>query len=100
VAVLKSGSEVSPPSAGGPTKLLGHVQSLLKLGTVQEPKLGLSDAKPVIHLKRIKRLSEQRRVRCQEVGVGGVQHLLVVQLMASSVHEVLRQHLHEFILRG
>jgi hypothetical protein len=35
VAVLKSGGEVSPPSTAGPTKLLGPVQSLLELGTVQ-----------------------------------------------------------------
>jgi hypothetical protein len=34
-------------------KLLGHIQSLLELGTVQEPKLGLSDANPVIHLERV-----------------------------------------------
>jgi hypothetical protein len=27
VAALKSGGEVSPLSTGGPTKLLGHVQS-------------------------------------------------------------------------
>jgi hypothetical protein len=53
VAILKSGGEVSPPSTGRPTKLLGHVYSLLELGTVQEPKLGLGDVKLVIHLKRI-----------------------------------------------
>jgi hypothetical protein len=34
VASLKSGGEVSPPSTGGPMKLLGHIQSLLELGTV------------------------------------------------------------------
>jgi hypothetical protein len=34
VAVLKSGGEVSPPSTSGPMKLLGRVQSLLKLGIV------------------------------------------------------------------
>jgi hypothetical protein len=34
VAVLKSGGEVSPPSIGGPTKLMGHVHSLLELNTV------------------------------------------------------------------
>jgi hypothetical protein len=44
VVVVKSGGEVSPPSTGKHMKLLGHVQSLLELGTVQEPKLGLSDA--------------------------------------------------------
>jgi hypothetical protein len=39
VAVAKSGDVVSPPSTSGPMKLLGHVQSLLELSTVQEPKL-------------------------------------------------------------
>jgi hypothetical protein len=34
VVVVKSGGEVSPPSTGGPTNLLGHVQSILKLGTM------------------------------------------------------------------
>jgi hypothetical protein len=100
VAILKSGGVASPPSTDGPTKLLGCVQSLLELSIMQEPKLGLSDAKPVIHLKRIKRRSEHRRVRHQEASVGGPQHLLVVRLMASSVHEVLCQHLHEFVLCG
>jgi hypothetical protein len=63
VAVTNSGGEVSPPRTGGPTKLLGHVQSPLELGIVQEPKLGLSDAKAVIRLKRIRHLGERRRVR-------------------------------------
>jgi hypothetical protein len=43
VALLKSGGEVSPPSTGGPMKLLGRIQSLLELSIVQEPKLGLSN---------------------------------------------------------
>jgi hypothetical protein len=100
VVVLKSGGEVSPPSTSGPTKLLGHIQSHLELGTVQEPKLGLGDAKPIIRLKRIRCLGEQRRVHRLGVGVGGVQHLLVVWLTASLVHEVLCQHPHELILCG
>jgi hypothetical protein len=62
VAVLKSGKVASPPSTGGPTKLLGCKQSFLELGIVQEPKLGLGDAKPVIRLKRIRCLDEQQRV--------------------------------------
>jgi hypothetical protein len=63
VAAVKSGSEVSQPSTGKPVKLLGHVQSLLELSTVQQPKLGLDDAKPVIRLKRISHLGERWRVR-------------------------------------
>jgi hypothetical protein len=55
VAVPKSGDEVSPPSIGRLTKLLGCIQSLLELGTVQEPKLELGDAKLVINLERIRR---------------------------------------------
>jgi hypothetical protein len=72
VAVLKSGVVACPPSTGRPTKLLSYVQSLLELSTVQEPKLGLDDVKPVIRLKRIRCLGEHWRVRCQEVGVGGL----------------------------
>jgi hypothetical protein len=94
--MLKSGGEVSPLSTGGPTKLLGRVQSVLGLSTVQEPKPGLSNAKPIIHLERIRCPGEQQRVRHQEVSVGGVNHQLVVWL----VHEVLRQHSHELVLCG
>jgi hypothetical protein len=66
---------------------------------VQEPKHGLGDVKPVIRLKRIRCRGEHRKVRHQEVGVG-LQHLLVVWLTVSSVHEVLCQHSHELILHG
>jgi hypothetical protein len=88
VAVLKSGGEVGPPSFGGPTKLLGYVQSLLELSTLQEPKLEHGDAKLVIYLERISRLGEKQSVHRQEVGVG-VHHRLVVWLVHSTVHEVL-----------
>jgi hypothetical protein len=81
-------------------KLLGYVQSLLELRTVQEPKHRLGDVKPVIHLKWIRCLGEHRRVHRQEVGVGGLQHLLVVWLTASLVHEVLHQHPYELIVCG
>jgi hypothetical protein len=50
VAILNSGGEVSPPSTRGSMKLLGCEQSLLELSVLQKPKLGLDDAKPVIHL--------------------------------------------------
>jgi hypothetical protein len=65
VAFLKSGGELSPPSTGGPRKLLGCVQSPVELSIVQEPKLGLGDAKPVICLKQFKQLGEWQRVCCQ-----------------------------------
>jgi hypothetical protein len=100
VVILKSGGKISPPSTGGPMKLQGHVHSLLELGIVQQPKLGLDDAKPIICLKWISRLGEQWWVCCQEVGVGGVHHRLVVWLAHSTMHEVLHQHLHELILCG
>jgi hypothetical protein len=51
-------------------KLLGHLQSLLELGTVQKPKLELDDVKPVIHLKWISHLGKCRRVHHQVVSVG------------------------------
>jgi hypothetical protein len=100
VVIARSGGEVSSPSTGRPTKQLGHIQSLLELSTVWQPKLGLGDVKPVIHLKRIRCLGERRRVRRQEVNVGGVHHWLVVWLAHFMVHEVLRQHSHELILPG
>jgi hypothetical protein len=100
VAVLKSGSEVSPLSTHRATKLLGRVQSLLELGIVQQLKLGLDDAKLDICLKWISRLGERRRVRHQEVIAGGVHHRLVMQLAHSTVDEVLHQHPHELVLRG
>jgi hypothetical protein len=50
VAILNSGSEVSPPSTRGSTKLLGYEQSVPDLSAVQKPKLGLDDAKSVICL--------------------------------------------------
>jgi hypothetical protein len=100
VGVLKSGGEVSPPSIGRPTILLGYIQSLVELSTVQELKLGLGDANPVIHLERIRHLGEQHRVHHQEVGAGRVHDRLVVGLVHSPVNEVLCQHPHEYILCG
>jgi hypothetical protein len=100
VAILRSGGEVSLPSIGRTTKLLGYIQSLLELSIVQEPKLGLGDAKPIIRLKLIRCLSEQRRVCHQEVSIGGVHQCLVVWLAHSKVHEVLCQHPHELVMRG
>jgi hypothetical protein len=52
VAVAKSGGEFSPQSTGGLMKLLGHVQSLLELDIVQEPKLGLELQNPQAHQGR------------------------------------------------
>jgi hypothetical protein len=81
-------------------KLMGCVQSLLELSTVQEHKVGLGDVELVIRLERIRRLDEQQRVHHQEVSVGGVHHRLVVWLAHSTVHKVLHQHPHELILCG
>jgi hypothetical protein len=67
---------------------------------VQESKLELGDAKPIIRLKWISRLGEHLRVRHQEVGVGGVHHQWVGWLAPSTVHEDLCQHLHELIMCG
>jgi hypothetical protein len=44
VAITKSGSVVHLPGTDGPTKLLGHVLSLLTLCIVQEPKHGVDSA--------------------------------------------------------
>jgi hypothetical protein len=63
VVVLNRCGEVIPPSTRESTKLLGREQSLLVVSTVQQPKLGLDDVKPVIHLQRISRIDKRRRVR-------------------------------------
>jgi hypothetical protein len=78
VAILNGDGEVSPPSTHGSMKLLGREQSLLDLGAVQKPKLGLDDAKPVIRLQRIHCLYKRQRVHRQEVGVGSLHPWLAV----------------------
>jgi hypothetical protein len=100
VAILKSGSEVIPPSTRESTKLLGRNQRLLNLGAVQKHKRGLDDAKPVIRLQWINCLSKCQRVRRQEVGVGSLHPWLAVGWVCLTLHEVLCQHPHELILCG
>jgi hypothetical protein len=100
VAVLNDGGEVSPPITHGSTKLLGREQGLLDLDAVQKPKLELDDAKLVIHLQRISCLGKHQRVCRQEVGVGSLHFLLVMGRALLTLHEVLRQHPHELVLRG
>jgi hypothetical protein len=100
VAILNGGGEVSPPSTRGSMKLLGREQGLLDLGAVQKPKLGLNDAKPVIHLQEINYLSKHCRVCRQEVGVGSLHPWLAVGRACLTLHEVLRQHPHELVLWG
>jgi hypothetical protein len=100
VAILKSSGEVSPPSTHGPTKLLGHEQSLLELSAVQKSKLGLNVAEPAIHLQRISRLGERRSVHHQKVGIGGLHPWLPMGRAHLTLHEVLHQHSHELVLCG
>jgi hypothetical protein len=100
VVVLNSGGEVSPPSTHGSTKLLGCEQSLLELNAMQQSKLGLEDAKPVIRFQWISCLSKHQRVRCQEVDVGSLHPWLAVGRAHHTLHEVLHQHPHELVLRG
>jgi hypothetical protein len=100
VAVLNSGGEVGTLSTHGSTKLLGREQDLLDLGALQKPKHGLNDAKPVFRLQRIDCLNKCRRVRHQEVSVGGLHPWLVVGWVHLTLHEVLRQHPQELVLRG
>jgi hypothetical protein len=66
-----SGGVVGPPCAGVTLQLLCDEESLLQLGAVQEPELGLYHPKPVVGLQRLSYLGEERRVRCHEVAVGG-----------------------------
>jgi hypothetical protein len=66
-----SGGVVGPPRAGITPQLLRGEEGLLHLGAAQEPKLGLHHPKPVVGLKGLSCLGEERRVRTCEVAVGG-----------------------------
>jgi hypothetical protein len=46
-------------------------EGFLHFGAAQEPKLGLHDPKPVVSLKRLSCLGEERRMRNREIAVGG-----------------------------
>jgi hypothetical protein len=100
VAILNSGSEISPPSTRGFIKLLGHEKGLLELSVVQKPKLGLDDVKPVIHIPWISQLIKHQRVHHQEVGVGSLHPWLAVGWAHLTLHKILHQHPHELVLRG
>jgi hypothetical protein len=67
----KSGGVIGPPRAGVTPKLLRGEEGLLHLGAAQEPELGLHHPKPVVGLKRLSCLGEERRVRSHKVVVGG-----------------------------
>jgi hypothetical protein len=66
-----SGGVVGPPCTSIITQLLRGEERFLHLNVVQEPKLGLHHLKPVIGLKRLSYLSEERRVSGREVAIGG-----------------------------
>jgi hypothetical protein len=66
-----SGGVFGSPHTGITPQLLRGKEGLLHLGAAQEPKLGLHHPKPVIGLKRLSYLGEERRVHSREVAVGG-----------------------------
>jgi hypothetical protein len=66
-----SGGVVSPPRIGITPQLLHGEEGLLHLGAAQEPELGLHHLKPVVSLKRLFCLGEERWVRSREVTLGG-----------------------------
>jgi hypothetical protein len=66
-----SGGVVGSPCTSITTQLLRGKKGLLHLGAAQEPKLGLHHLKPVIGLKRLSYLREERQVSGREVAVGG-----------------------------
>jgi hypothetical protein len=66
-----SGGVVGPPRAGVALQLVRGEEGLLYLGAAQEPELGLHHPKPVVSLKRLSYLGEERRLRSREVAVGG-----------------------------
>jgi hypothetical protein len=66
-----SGGVVGPPRNGVTPQLLCGEEGLLHFSAAQEPKLGLHDPKPVVSLKRLSCLGEERWMRSREVAVGG-----------------------------
>jgi hypothetical protein len=66
-----SGGVVGPPRTGVTPQLLHGEEGLLHFSAAQEPKLGLHDLKPVVGLKRLSCLDEERRMRSREVALGG-----------------------------
>jgi hypothetical protein len=66
-----SGGVVGPPRASVTPQLLYGEEGLLHFGAAQELELGLHDPKPVVGLKRLSCLGEERRMRSHEVAVGG-----------------------------
>jgi hypothetical protein len=66
-----SGGVVGPPRAVVTMQLLRGEEGLLHLSAAQEPKLGLHHPKPVISLKSLSCLGEERRVSGHKVVVGG-----------------------------
>jgi hypothetical protein len=66
-----SGSVVGPPRTSVTPQLLSGEEGLLHLNAVQEPKLGLHHPKPVVSLRRLSCLGEERRMCSCEVTVGG-----------------------------
>jgi hypothetical protein len=66
-----SGGVVGPPRASVTLQLLRDEEGLLHFGAAQEPKLRLHHPKPVVGLKRVFYLGEERRMRNREVTVGG-----------------------------
>jgi hypothetical protein len=66
-----SGGVVGPPRTGVTPQLLRGEEGLLYLSAVQDPKFGLHHPKPVVGLKRLSCLGEERCVRSHEVAVDG-----------------------------
>jgi hypothetical protein len=66
-----SGGLASPPRATVTPQLLRGEEGLLHFGAAQEPELGLHHPKPVVSLKRLSCLGEERRVCSRKVAVCG-----------------------------
>jgi hypothetical protein len=66
-----SGGVVGLPRAGVTPQLLHGEEGFLNLGAAQEPELGLQHPKPVVGLKRLSNLGEERWMHSREVAVSG-----------------------------
>jgi hypothetical protein len=66
-----SGDVVGPPHGSVTPQLLCGEEGLLHFSAAQEPKLGLHHPKPVVGLKGLSCLGEERWMHSREVDVGG-----------------------------
>jgi hypothetical protein len=90
-----SSGVVGPPCAGVTTQLLHGEEGLLNFCAALESKLGLNHPKPVISLKRLSCLGEERWMGGREVTIGGQSRSRSISCPIATMsrvgHELLQQ---------